>query len=234
MNTLNRHSLTVGPLLILIPLKPLARAKGRLAGVLANDDRRVLVERFFAHVVATARAARVPAHIGVIAGDGEAAALAREQGVAVLAEADPWRVEVADVGSGDLVADEGQSVEARLNRALADALAWAEEQGYAAALILPADLPLLTAEDVRALWERSRGLPAPHIVIAPDARDQGTNALLLRPPTCLTPAFGRDSFRRHLHLTRAASLAIAIVRSPGLAHDVDTPADLEELKVENR
>ncbi|NUQ37724.1 MAG: 2-phospho-L-lactate guanylyltransferase, partial [Caldilineales bacterium] len=67
------------------------------------------------------------------------------------------------------------------------------------------------------------------LVIAPDAAETGTNALLLRPPDLLRPRFGPDSFPRHLALAAAAGVEAVIYRSPTLAHDVDLPVDLAEM-----
>src|SRR5437868_2150541 len=64
------------------------------------------------------------------------------------------------------------------------------------------------------------------VAVAPDRADVGTNALLLRPPRALVPAFGPASFDRHRAAARARGLSVAIVRLPALALDLDTPADL--------
>jgi hypothetical protein len=81
------------------------------------------------------------------------------------------------------------------------------------------DLELLLAED------------AP-VVIAPDRHRRGTNALLLAPPSVISPAFGEDSFRAHREGARRASSDARIVTSRGLATDVDDPEDLQLLRRE--
>ena len=95
-------------------------------------------------------------------------------------------------------------------------------------LILPADLPHLMTEDIQALTKLVGD--SPHaIVIAPDATETGTNALLIRPPDLIQPSFGPDSFNRHCALARSAGVEPTIYRSPSLACDIDLPADLNHL-----
>ena len=63
-------------------------------------------------------------------------------------------------------------------------------------------------------------------MIAPDRAARGTNALLVAPPLALGPGFGEESFARHRRLAERADLTLAIVERPGLALDLDTPADV--------
>ncbi len=226
------HSPPAQPLVVLVPLKPLALAKGRLAAALGRERRRQLVAAMLAHVLDAVRASCVPGHVVVVAGDGEAAALARALGVEVLAESEGWRVEV---GAGDVGFPAGpeeasparEVVESPLNRALSDALAWADASGYEAALILPADLPRVTPQDVDYLWREADAVAGPVIVLAPDAQEEGTNALLLRPPQAIPPSFGRGSFRRHVALARSEGVPVRVCRAAGLLYDVDEPGDLD-------
>ncbi len=89
-------------------------------------------------------------------------------------------------------------------------------------LVISGDLPLLTAGDVHMLLA---GAEAQGVAIAPDRHGQGTNAIALRDARPFAFAFGTGSFARHL----AAAQGAAIIRDhPGLALDLDTPADLNE------
>ena len=102
-----------------------------------------------------------------------------------------------------------------------------QDEGYRELLLVMADLPYLAADDVAALIEAGRQ----SAVVIAEAKDGGTNALLLRPPTVLAFAFatGQPSASRHAHQARAAGIEPVIVRRPGLARDIDTPADLAAL-----
>ena len=68
------------------------------------------------------------------------------------------------------------------------------------------------------------------VAIAPDRHGRGTNALSLPLPEAegFTFAFGPDSFA--LHNLEAARLGLKIeeIHSPGLACDIDEPADLPD------
>ena len=86
-------------------------------------------------------------------------------------------------------------------------------------LILHADLPLLEVVDVEALARAASG----GLAIAPDRAGDGTNALALGADRPFTLCFGPQSFARH---RAQAPYAAIITGRPGLALDVDTPADL--------
>ncbi len=110
-----------------------------------------------------------------------------------------------------------------LNQALTRACQAVLHAGADAMLILPSDLPLITAGDIDSLHDL--GLSGVAMVIAP-SHDGGTNALLLHPPNAIDFAFGVDSFRRHLDLAAARTLPYSIFASETLAYDVDWPEDL--------
>jgi 2-phospho-L-lactate guanylyltransferase (CobY/MobA/RfbA family) len=92
-------------------------------------------------------------------------------------------------------------------------------------LVVNADLPCLTEDDVRALLD---AVPEDGLVVAP-APDGTTNALGLSRPGLFAALYGPGSaeeFRSH-----ASQLGVpsSVLVRPGLQDDVDTPADLERL-----
>jgi 2-phospho-L-lactate guanylyltransferase len=110
------------------------------------------------------------------------------------------------------------------NDALATAIA--ELVGEDIAAVISADLPFLSAADVTALIEAT---PARGVAIG-RAVDAGTNAVSMRPPGVLPTCFGEPSSAAlHAALARARGLACVTLDLPGLAFDVDTPADLERM-----
>lgn len=114
---------------------------------------------------------------------------------------------------GRLVFDKGRGLNAEL-RAIAEAC------GSQPLLIIHADLPLVSAEDVAILLAEAEGGCA----IAPDRQGNGTNAIALGNPSGFEFAFGPDSFRRHL---AAAQGRARVVTRLGLGLDIDTPDDLD-------
>ncbi len=123
--------------------------------------------------------------------------------IGVLSETTPARAEL------DWLRDRGQGLNPELQ-----ALPIAGPR-----LIVHADLPLVTPDDVEALLGAGRGGGA----IAPDRHAMGVNALALDAGMSLEFMFGPGSFARH---RRQASLTV--VARPGLALDIDTPDDLAE------
>ena len=92
-------------------------------------------------------------------------------------------------------------------------------------LVVNADLPCLTADDVRALLE---AVPEDGLAVAP-APDGTTNALGLSRPDLFAALYGPGSaeeFRSH-----ASQLGVPskVLVRPGFQDDVDTPADLERI-----
>lgn len=183
----------------LVAIKSPEHCKSRLAGALAAPERRALVRSMLTNVLDAAKHARCVHRVVVVS---------------------PER---GDVPTDTVVlADTGES----LNAALMQAQAQMHAMGNAATLILPADLPRLRAPDIEAFVQAGR---RSGFAIAPDRAHRGTNALFLRTAAPFTFRFGPDSLRLHLREAAARGLTACVVDLPGLAFDVDEPADLETL-----
>ena len=193
--------------LAVIPVKPLVAALGRLAGVLGPQERQLLQAAMLADLLAACRAASALAGTLVVTADPLVGALARAGGARVVDEPDG---------------------PAGMNAAVAHGLAAAAAAGAPAALVLTADLPLARPEDLDAVVAAAP--PAPGAALAPSRDGTGTNALLIGPPGALPPRLGPESLARHLAEAEQLGLAVALVARPGLALDVDTPADLAALR----
>jgi 2-phospho-L-lactate guanylyltransferase len=111
-----------------------------------------------------------------------------------------------------------------LNRGLDQARAEAVGDGIETLCVLHGDLPNLSVAEIHALLA---AMPSPTgVAIAPDRAGSGTNGLAMRPPGAIGFAFGVGSFAAHRSAAEAAGLPFAVVERPGLAFDLDTPADL--------
>jgi 2-phospho-L-lactate/phosphoenolpyruvate guanylyltransferase len=187
----------------LIPVKPLDAAKTRLAAVLDARQRRDLALAMLADVLAALAGSPCVTGVTVVSRDGAALALAGAYGAGILPDSTP-----------------------DLNAALAHGAHMLAANGATALLVLPADLPLLAPADI-ALLADNLG-PAPSAVLAP-ARDGGTNALVVSPPTALPFLFGPGSLAAHLTAARERGVITRLLRSRGLELDVDVPDDLLEL-----
>lgn len=169
----------------------------RLAGALPPVRRTALVRAMLAHVVERAQAAQAITQVCLIG---------------------PSRHGLPD--NLPLLTDPGQG----LNAALAAAVAHAAAHSATRVVILPADLPRLTANDINLL----AAAPAGTIAIAPDRHGTGTNALSLPLPAAASFAFafGPDSCALHHAEVARLGLNLEEICSDSLAQDVDLPADL--------
>jgi 2-phospho-L-lactate guanylyltransferase len=186
----------------IVPVKPLRRGKSRLSGVLTEEERMVLNQYLLANTLDVLRPIRKIEHIVVISRDPQALALAREHGARTVQE-------------------HGMP---QLNLALTRATLVARHHGARSVLLLPADLPLLTKEDVNLMIERAKSPPA--VVIAPDRHYTGTNGLLVNPAGLIPYEFGPNSFDRHCESARLTGARLEICELPSLALDLDLPEDL--------
>ena len=112
-----------------------------------------------------------------------------------------------------------------LNIALTRATVVAREYATRGVLIVPADLPLITPEDVRVMLGKIKEPPV--VVIAPDRHREGTNALLVCPAGLIEYDFGPGSFKRHCELVQSVGARLEIVELDSLALDMDVPEDLD-------
>jgi len=187
----------------IVPVKPLRRGKSRLSGVLSPEERNDLNRRLLTHTLETLSAIPDIEQILVISRDQAALSLAREHGART----------VLENGAPEL------------NVALARATIVVKNYATHGLLIVPADLPLISSEDVNAMLEKA--VDPPVVVLAPDHRRQGTNALLVCPVGLIEYDFGPGSFQRHCERALQAGARLEILELPSLALDMDMPEDLE-------
>lgn len=190
----------------IVPVKPLRRGKSRLAGALSEDERTDLNRSLLQNTLKTLSELKEVEEVLVISRDPHALTIARNYGARTVRE-------------------DGQP---ELNTALKRATVVAQVYATGAVLILPADLPLITPEDVRALIERAGEPPA--VVIAPDRHGTGTNALLISPSGLIEYDFGENSFQRHCQRAQESGARLEIVNLPSLGLDLDLPEDLELIR----
>ncbi len=183
---------------LLLAVRPPEEGKSRLATTIDADQRSALNYNMFRHVLKIGRELFPPERIILVS---RSAAL---------------RGEVAALG-GHALEESGDD----LNAALEQGARFAIGRDAGSLLSLSSDLPALTMDDVRALLDA----PAP-IAIATDRLRTGTNALRMRPAGAIPFRYGMDSLAAHLAAAAAAKLEAVVVERPGLADDIDTPADL--------
>jgi FO synthase len=126
---------------------------------------------------------------------------------------------VDDIASGcEILRDAGGDLNAAVELGLAHAA-----RTHATAIVLAGDLPGVTPVEIERLVAATS---ANDVVVVPDRRGDGTNALGLKLPAAIAPRFGIASRRAHCEAAVRDRRSVAELDLPGLARDVDTPADL--------
>lgn len=189
--------------MILIPVKNLKEAKQRLAPVLDQAARTALAQAMLHDVAETLAAWPKRPEVALVSCDSFALSLACKFGFEVIAD--------------------------HKNNGETDAIEMAtrvcELRGLDT-LVIPADIPLIQTWELQAIYDA-----APEIgsVLVPAGDGRGTNAVLRRPAALFPLHFGNDSFKPHLAAADASGRSCIVLRLPGIAVDVDNPADLKQM-----
>jgi 2-phospho-L-lactate guanylyltransferase len=187
----------------LLPVKAFRNAKQRLSGILTGAEREALAHALYEQMLETLLSTAGIDRICVITSDELAADRARRAGVTIFEE--------NEQRSHSHSAD--------------DAARRAMQLGARTVMMLPIDVPLVTASEIEELAASAqRG-----VVIVPDAGGTGTNALVLTPPDVIESCFGPGSLRAHLEQARLRGVPAEVLRPRGLVFDLDTPEDAVEL-----
>ena len=187
-----------------IPVKELAGAKQRLAGFLTPEERHRLAVTMLEEVLAALANARRLAGVALVTLDPHATAIARHHN---------WRVITEGARTSHTGAvDAGRTILAA--------------EGIPGILTLPGDIPATTAAEIDAALAAHTQFTPPAFTIVPAHDEQGSNAVIVSPPLAVELRFGDNSYFPHLDAARAAGITPTIVRLPGIAMDIDHPADL--------
>ncbi|MBI5958469.1 MAG: 2-phospho-L-lactate guanylyltransferase [Chloroflexi bacterium] len=186
----------------IVPIKPLSKAKSRLADVLTPEQRERLATELLLRTVRLLLPLTSIQGVLVISRDTKALAMVRELGAQTVQESGP----------------------PELNKALLRATQVLRTRGSESVLVVPSDMPLLSGQDIDNVVELGRYQKS--VVIAPDWHEQGTNLLLVRPPGLIPYHFGENSFTEHQRLVKEADAGLLIYRSERVSLDLDTASDL--------
>lgn len=189
--------------MILVPVKNLKEAKQRLAPVLDQVARTELAQAMLQDVAETLAAGPNRSEVALVTCDSFALSLACQYGFEVIAD---------HKNSGETDAIEMATRVCQL-RGLDT-------------LVIPADIPLIQAWELQAIYDAA---PEVGSVLVPAGDGRGTNAVLRRPAALFPLRFGNDSFKPHLAAANASGKSCVVLSLPGIAVDVDNPADLRQL-----
>jgi 2-phospho-L-lactate guanylyltransferase len=108
------------------------------------------------------------------------------------------------------------------------AMAELEREGRDGVLVIPADVPLITSEEVAQVIVCC---PKPGAVLVPSRSGRGTNAVLQAPPGLFQLKFGEDSFPPHVSRARASGMRYEVLELHAIGLDIDESDDLRELNL---
>ncbi|MEU6952869.1 2-phospho-L-lactate guanylyltransferase [Streptomyces sp. NPDC045714] len=188
-----------GPWSLVVPLKPLARAKSRLGQAAGEDARPRLALAFAQDTVAAALACSLVRDVVVVTDDAVAAAALSALGARIVPDAPA-------AGLNAALAHGARSV-----RALRPA---------ASVAALNADLPALRTDELARVLDFASAFPSTFLR---DAAGIGTTFLAAAGGAEFRPAFGGPSGARHL---ASGAVEIALSGVDSVRRDVDTGEDL--------
>ncbi|WP_229867189.1 2-phospho-L-lactate guanylyltransferase [Streptomyces gelaticus] len=187
------------PWSLVVPLKPLARAKSRLAPAAGAELRPRLALAFARDTVAAALSCPAVLDVVVVTDDPEAGAALTAIGARVVPD-EPDRGLNAALAHGERAVRAGRP--------------------RAAVAALNADLPALRPAELARVLDYSAEFPRAFVA---DAAGIGTTFLSAAPGVELRPAFGGPSRARHLD---SGAVEIDLAGIDSVRQDVDTGEDL--------
>ena len=189
----------------LVPAKALDQAKGRLAELLTEHERRSLSLVMLEDVLRALSSARGVDRTFVVSPDQDILRDAERFG------ADPIAQPAALSG---------------INEALKHGLKVISLEEPTALLVLLADVPAVTSHEIESVLA---ALPRDQGAAICPSRAEGTSALALRPPDAIDFRFGPNSFAQHEREASARGVPVKVLRFDSLLNDVDEPDDLRYL-----
>ncbi len=195
-----------GDIWAVVPVKELDGAKQRLAGLLSPAQRRALIEVMVGEVLDAVAGARRLAGIMVVTLDPSTTTLATRLGARVVTDG------ARDGHTGSVTA--GLTLLAR--------------EGRGGMITLPGDIPAATSAEIDAVLAAHLAAhpSGPSFTISPAHDDLGSNAVVCSPPNAVPLRFGENSYFPHLDAARRVGIEPTVIRQPGVAMDIDHPADL--------
>jgi 2-phospho-L-lactate guanylyltransferase len=190
---------------LLIPVKSLDNAKQRLGAAYDQPHRTQLAQAMLRDVLAAAVGVRDRIDLYLVTGDAEAQSLASEFGIGVIPD------------------DRNESETAAIEMATA----WCEARGYDTTVVVPGDIPLITAHELHRVLDAA---PDTGVLMVPAYDRRGSNCVLRRPAGIIPLRFGNDSFLPHCEAARNIGQPLVILELPGIGLDIDHPHELDMLR----
>ena len=188
-----------------IPVKQISQAKQRLSKILSSEERRDFFSAMLEDVLSMMVKIDFFEKIILATNCPHAISIAGRHGITHF-ETGP---------------DDG------LNQAAGETVNHLLENGIRDMFLIPADIPLITEEEINSVLKAHPS--APSLTIIPSGDKLGSNCILLSPPSRMPLKFGPDSYFRHLEIAKSNGLKINPMELPGFGLDIDEPKDLFQL-----
>jgi 2-phospho-L-lactate/phosphoenolpyruvate guanylyltransferase len=192
------------PAALLIPVKNLTNAKQRLGEALDQPQRSQLVEAMLRDVMTAAAGVTDRLDVFLVTGDARAQAMAKEFNLGVIED----------------TRNESETA------AIEMATAWCEHRQYDTTVVVPGDIPLITAAELHSVLDAA---PPEGAVFVPAYDRRGSNCILRRPAAIIPLRFGNDSFLPHCEAMKQTGKPLIILEMQGIGLDIDNPHELELL-----
>jgi 2-phospho-L-lactate guanylyltransferase len=187
----------------IVPVKPLTHGKSRLSSVLNEDERMDLNIRLIK------RTMQIISHVPeiertlIVTNDPEVEHITKSSGVDVYMEEN----------------------ECGMNRALDRGIELLKSNNIESAMILPSDLPFITEREIQMMIKM--GAESKSMVIAPDRKRIGTNAIYFHSLEKVDFEFGPSSYEKHVKNAQQNGIQVCIFESEKFGLDIDLPEDLQ-------
>src|SRR5271157_5357627 len=189
---------------LLVPVKNLGNAKQRLGEAFDQAYHALRAEAMLRDVLTAASGVTDRLDVFLVTGDSGAQAMAAEFAFGVIED----------------TRNESETA------AIAMATAWCEGRGYDTTVVVPGDIPLITAIELHRVLDAA---PAEGAVFVPAYDRRGSNCILRRPASLIPLRFGNDSFLPHCEAMRKTGRELVILEMPGIGLDIDNPHELDLL-----
>jgi len=184
---------------LVIPVKG-SNPKARLASLFGPRERKQLQVAMLEDTLYAVAKAKKNLHTYVVSSDHEILQFAGRYGVGSLEE---------EQDSG-------------VNEAVEGAIARLD--GYDGWLVMPADLPLISPNDIKTVFTLHR--MGSSIIVSPSEDYSGTNLLLMTKRRRIELHYDDDSFNKHVRDATATGARAAVYYSENVAFDIDHAGDV--------
>lgn len=193
----------------IVPVKRFDRSKSRLGAILSSGERRKLSELLLVNTIRTLEQSSAISSTIIVTSESSV-------------------VEIVGTTRAEFLKLDNDN---GVNAALLSADKYSSWNGADATLVIPQDIPLLSATDINNLCSRAERLER-CIVICPSIRYDGTNALLRKPPRLMKTLYDKDSFNSHIRAAVKINVPIRFFLSVRMMKDLDSAEDIRILMKE--